>query len=242
MHSIVGKLQRLVRPTSSTSSMKSYSPTNTALTSSSSYTLLSSPSTTSSPPSSVKSSKKKRDDYEKKSSQPSLISEISLFFRLLRFKMPSDFVLLLVVIFITTLNLVTCEPMYQKATYISESRLAYNPYSSNSVQQHLPEASEIRPSVVKKRPKPVPRSTIKNSTSAVRRSPQWTTMDQIPALPVGAMQYHFNTNHAVMVAEGKKPLSFTMDNLTTAESQLRKEKRQIGGVVVSLNTKLLPSK
>lgn len=49
------------------------------------------------------------------------------------------------------------------------------------------------------------------------------------------MQYHFKTNHAVMVGQGRQPLSSAIssaENLTAEESQLRKEKRQIGGVVV----------
>lgn len=223
MHSLVGKVQRILRPTTSTTT----APELMSSSSSSSYTLLHSPSTTAS--STPNANKWKKNEKTKKGS---FFSEVALFVRLLRFKMPSDLVLLFVMIIATLnlVNLVTCEPMEQKATYISSSRLAYNPYSSNSVQQQLPAASEIRPSVVKKVQKP---KTVKNTISSVRRTPQWTTMDQIPALPVGAMQYHFNTNHAVMVAEGKNLNSaLAMDNLTTAESQLRKEKRQIGGVLV----------
>ncbi len=66
-------------------------------------------------------------------------------------------------------------------------------------------------------------------------------MEANPPLPAAlrganTMQYHFNTNHAVMVGEGRLPLNsaaIANENLTAAESQLRKEKRQIGGVIVS---------
>ena len=250
MHSLVRKLHRLrlvLLPITSTSS--SFSPSTSPSTNTATTNLLSSPSTSSSPsplspssPPSQRPSSSKSSVKRKRNNSSSLLADLSLFFRLFNLKMPT------IVLLVSTLafSVINAEPMYQRASYLSEGggSLAYNPYSSNSVQQHLPAASEARPSVLKK-PKNAPSSAKNNKTaSAVRRTPQWTTMESNPPpppLPAAlrgpeTMQYHFNTNHAVMVGQGRQALSSAIssaENLTAEESQLRKEKRQIGGVVVS---------
>ncbi len=253
MHSLVRKLHRLrlvLLPITSTSS--SFSPsTSPSSTNTATTNLLSSPSTSSSPsplspssPPSQRPSSSKSSVKRKRDSSSSLLSNLSLFFRLFNLKMPT------IVLLVSTLafSVINAEPMYQRASYLSEGggSLAYNPYSSNSVQvqqQRIPAASEARPSVIKK-PKNAPSSAKNNKTaSAVRRTPQWTTMESNPPPPLPAalrgpetMQYHFKTNHAVMVGQGRQALSSAIssaENLTAEESQLRKEKRQIGGVVVS---------
>lgn len=254
MRSLVRKLHRLrlvLLPTT-TNSSSSFSPSSTSTSTNTATTnLLSSPSTsTSSSPSSPSSppsqrpSSSKSSVKRKRNSSSSLLADLSLFFRLFNLKMPT---IVLLVSTLVAFSVINAEPMYQRASYLSEGggSLAYNPYSSNSVQvqqQRIPAASEARPSVIKK-PKNAPSFAKNNRTaSAVRRTPQWTTMESNPPpLPAAlrgpeTMQYHFKTNHAVMVGQGRQPLSSAIssaENLTAEESQLRKEKRQIGGVVVS---------
>ncbi|KAI2807434.1 hypothetical protein BLOT_005370 [Blomia tropicalis] len=103
-----------------------------------------------------------------------------------------------------------------KPSYMSESN--FNPYSTlNNNSPDRPQIASSSSSVF---------TTTTNQSSPIsptllrtfaRRSPQWSP---------NPLQYHYTTNHHVMSNVAREASSI-VENITTAESTLRKDKRQI---------------